>query len=101
MALLLGATAAEAATHRVAVVVGNNIGRGDLPPLRFAEDDAAELGRLLVELGGVPEADLFLVRGGDRAAVDALLARARARITALRRPGDRVVLFFYFSGHSD
>jgi hypothetical protein len=101
VALLVGATAAEAATHRIAVVVGNNVGRGDLPPLRFAEDDAAELGRLLVELGGVPEADLFLLRGGDRAAVDTMLARARARIAALRRPGDRVVLFFYFSGHSD
>jgi hypothetical protein len=101
VALLVGATTAEAATHRIAVVVGNNVGRGDLPPLRFAEDDAAELGRLLVELGGVPEADLFLLRGGDRAAVDAMLARARARIAALRRPGDRVVLFFYFSGHSD
>jgi uncharacterized caspase-like protein len=102
LAVLGLAGPARAATHRVAVVVGNNIGRGDLPPLRFAEDDAAEVGRVLVELGGVAERDLYLVRGGDRAAVDSALARARARVAALRRlPGSRVVLLFYFSGHSD
>jgi hypothetical protein len=100
VALFAGAASGD--THRIAVVVGNNVGGPRMPPLRFAEDDAAKVGRVMVELGGVAAGDLFLVKGGNKAAVEAALARASARIAARRRaPGGRVVLFFYFSGHSD
>ncbi|HUS27532.1 MAG TPA: hypothetical protein VMZ53_03455 [Kofleriaceae bacterium] len=44
---------AHAETKRVAVVVGNNAGNGELAPLRFAEIDAGKVSRVLIELGGV------------------------------------------------
>src|SRR5688572_17728701 len=92
---------AHAETHRIAVVVGNNAGGGALPPLRFAETDAAKIGDVLVEMGGVARRDLFLVQGGDRAAVESAMAQASSRIAARRRAtGARVILVFYFSGHS-
>ncbi|HRC59215.1 MAG TPA: caspase family protein, partial [Kofleriaceae bacterium] len=91
-----------AGTKRIAVAVGHNTGAGDQPPLRFAQDDAAKLADVLVELGGVDAADMFLVQGQGAAAVRGALDRARAAITRARAvPDDRVVLTFYYSGHSD
>ena len=96
------AAPARGETRRLAVVVGNNAGTGARPALRYAEADAEKVGRLLVELGGVAAADLWLLRGGSIGAVRAALAetRERARLLA-ERSGARVVVLFYFSGHSD
>ena len=94
-------TVASAETRRVAVVVGNNAGNQDQAPLRYAELDAGKLARVLVELGGVPSADLFLLEGKDLAALQDTLARAKAKIAGYRAHLDRVVVIFYFSGHSD
>src|SRR5205823_5089889 len=46
------APSAEAATRRLAIVVGHNAGAGETP-LRYAEADAARFARVLVELVGV------------------------------------------------
>ncbi len=99
--VLAGATA-RADTRRVAVVVGNNAGNGDQAPLRYAEVDASKIGRVLVELGGVAPADLFLLQGQDVAMLEVALRRAKDRVAEYQRGGlDRVVLLFYYSGHSD
>ncbi len=92
---------AVAETRRVAVVVGNNAGDGNQPALRYAEVDAGKIGRVLVELGGVMPADLFLLQGKDLASLDETLRRAKARIAAYHRGLDRVIVIFYYSGHSD
>jgi hypothetical protein len=93
---------ATAGTHRVAIVVGNNTGNRDRPALHYAETDAAKFADVLAELGGVEQADLFLLQGKDLAALDAALARAKQRIAAFHTdPTSRVVVLFYFSGHSD
>ena len=100
--VLLACTTAVAGTHRVAIVVGNNHGNGDRPALHYAETDAAKFADVLVELGGVAPADLALLQGKDLAALDAALAHAKQRIAEFHaNPGDRVVVLFYFSGHSD
>jgi hypothetical protein len=91
---------AQAGTKRVAVVVGNNTGNAGLQPLRYAEADAAKVGRVLVELGGVAQSDLFLLQGKDVATLETTLARAKTKVTEYQRT-DRVVLLFYYSGHSD
>lgn len=98
--LVLLCAVAHAGTKRVAVVVGNNTGNDGLQPLRYAEVDAAKVGRVLVELGGVAQADLFLLQGKDLATLEATLARAKAKVADYQRT-DRVVLLFYYSGHSD
>lgn len=101
MSLAAGASA-RAETRRVAVLVGHNAGSGARPPLRYAERDAEKLAQVLGELGGVGDQDLLLVNGQPVAAIRAALAQARARVVEWRRkPGTRVVLLFYFSGHSD
>ncbi|HEX4449257.1 MAG TPA: caspase family protein [Kofleriaceae bacterium] len=103
IALVFAACAsAFAGTHRVAIVVGNNVGNGDRPALHYAETDASKFADVLLELGGVAPADLALLQGKDLAALDAALARAKQRIAAFHAdPADRVVVLFYFSGHSD
>lgn len=99
---LLAAAAAHAGTHRVAIVVGNNAGNAAQPALHYAENDAEKFARVLGELGGVAPGDLFLLEGEDRVAVGEAFARARRRIEEFRRdPTSRVVVLFYFSGHSD
>lgn len=103
IAVLLAWTARSGAeTRRVAVVVGNNAGGGSQAPLRYAEIDAGKVSRVLVELGGVDPADLFLLQGKRLPALEDTLRRAKAKITAYQQGGlDRVVVIFYYSGHSD
>ena len=100
LAMLAGV--ATAGTHRIAIVVGNNTGNGDRPALHYAETDAAKFADVLTELGGVEPADLILLQGKDLAALDAALDKAKERIAAFHTdPTSRVVVLFYFSGHSD
>ncbi len=100
--LALGALPALADSRRLAIVVGNNAGSGAQPPLRYAESDAGKVARVLVELGDVMSDDLLLLQGRSAVELEQALTDARERITAFRRaPETRVVLLFYFSGHSD
>jgi Caspase domain len=102
LAALLAGSPALADTRRVAVLVGNNVGSGERPPLRFAEADAGKMARVLTELGDVAPEDLFLLQGKGLAQLRDTLALAARRISSWRAdPGTRVVLLFYFSGHSD
>jgi hypothetical protein len=95
-------TRACADTKRIAVVVGNNRGGGEQTPLRYAEADASKFASVMTELGGVGPDDLYLLQGQDVTALTEALARVKHRIAQLRAdPATRVILLFYFSGHSD
>ncbi len=101
VAVALAASPAGAGTRRLAVVVGHNVG-GREAPLRYAEADAVKFARVLTEVGGVDRADLDLLLGRPLADVRAALDRARRKIAEWRKqPDERVLIFFYFSGHSD
>lgn len=92
----------HAETRRLAVVVGSNAGNPGRRPLRFADNDARKVARVLLDLGGVEPDDLLLLEGATTTEVERAFALLTARITALHRAaGTHVVLFFYFSGHSD
>jgi hypothetical protein len=96
------ATLAHASTKRVAVIVGNNAGGADQTPLRYAETDAGKVARVLTELGGVAPDDLFLVQGKNLAALTEAFTLAKRRIAGFRAdPTNRIIVLFYFSGHSD
>ncbi|GMU62296.1 MAG: hypothetical protein AMXMBFR34_40590 [Myxococcaceae bacterium] len=102
LAVLLAATASLAETARFALVVGNNAGRGELPPLRYAESDAGKVARVLTELGDVAPERLLLLQGRPVKDVEAALkALAQQVQTARAVPENRTVLLFFFSGHSD
>lgn len=101
--LCLGASGlAQAETRRLAIVVGNNAGVGDMPPLRYAESDAGKMARVLVELGDTQLEDVFLLQGQGVPSVEAAITEARERVSFFKKAPDvRTVVFFYFSGHSD
>lgn len=99
---LLAAPPATAETRRIALIAGNNAGLGEPAPLRYAEADAGKMARLLVELGGIAPANLYLLQGRPLSTFRDALALAKQQIDAWHRdPDERVVFLFYFSGHSD
>ncbi len=96
------AGAAEAGTRRFAIVLGNNAGSSDRPPLRFAESDAGKMARVLAELGDVAPDDVFLLQGQRTGELERAFIRVRQRAVAARAaPDTRVVVLFYYSGHAD
>ncbi|MBK7863953.1 MAG: caspase family protein [Archangiaceae bacterium] len=95
------AASAAGAEHRLAVLAGSNLGDAAEEPLRFAESDARRMRDALVEVGALNPGDVRLVLGQDpRAVLDALEASQR-RAAELTARGERVLFFFYFSGHGD
>jgi len=100
--LVAAGASAHANTRRIAVVVGNNTGNAGKTPLHFAETDATRLARVFGELGGVAPADLFVLRGRTLGVLRDTFAFVTQQITKSRsNPANRVVVLFYFSGHSD
>ena len=101
LSIAWGAEAA-ATTRRVAVLVGNNAGSGARPPLHYAESDAGKMARVLVDLARVSPDDLFLLQAQPLASIQDAMQRARSQVEHWHQnPADRVMLVFYFSGHSD
>ena len=117
-AALLAQTEAPRAvpTRRFAVVVGWNAPpRADLPPLRYADDDAVRWAILLRSFG----ADVQLLTDLDpesrrlyagaapkaekptRRALAGALDRVTAEIVAAKAQGARAVLYFVYAGHGD
>lgn len=95
-------TSARAETIRYAVVMGNNAGGGSLAPLRYAESDASKFARVLIEVGEVTEDHLKLLQGRTVGDLESALSQLRGDIEVTKRvPENRVVVMFYFSGHSD
>jgi hypothetical protein len=102
LCVLCAASPAAAETRRFALVLGNNAGSGERPPLRYAESDAGKVARVFAELGDVAEEDLLLLQGRPYGDVERAVVHLREAITLVHRtPDARAVLFFYFSGHSD
>lgn len=93
--LLIGGTSRA---ERWAVVVGNDLGRNNEVPLRYAESDAKRMGALLTEIGSVESHRLQVLLGRDATALEAALARVQAEIA---QHGAESMLLFYYSGHAD
>jgi hypothetical protein len=98
----LVAVPALGAVERFALIAGNNRGQSDEANLRYAEDDARKVKRVLTELGAFPEENLVLLEGRDavsmRRALVSLNDRIRARV---EDPSVEPLLFVYYSGHAD
>src|SRR5262245_2848445 len=99
--ILADGPATAAATTRLALVVGANEGRPDVPRLRFAERDAERFAAVLTEVGQVSGDRLVVLRSPTAAALRSALDRIEATARARRAAGDKVVLLFYYSGHAD
>jgi hypothetical protein len=99
--LLLASASAYGATTRLAVVVGANRGGPSQVVLRHAQRDAVKIAGVLRELGGVtPENLILLTDGATAQQLDAAMARAERRAVSERADGNKVFLYFYYSGHA-
>jgi hypothetical protein len=96
---LLLAPPARATTVRIALVVGNDIGHSDEPPLQYAESDARRMRDLLEQLGGFDTDRIVLLLGKDQPALQAALLQIRGRVAEMTARGDEALLLFYYSGH--
>ena len=101
-----GLAATEAPTPaeealRVGLLVANNIGAAGRPALRYAEQDASDLASVLIQLGGFQADDVHVLRGHSLRDVLAALVDLKRQIADSQSRGTRVVVLFYFSGHSD
>ncbi|MBM3570547.1 MAG: hypothetical protein FJX46_17545 [Alphaproteobacteria bacterium] len=86
----------------VAVVVGNaRYQHGDVPDVRYAQNDAEVMRRLAVSVLGVEERNVIHVRDASLGEMTRLFGSAsdhRGRLSDLVKPGVTEVLV-YFSGH--
>lgn len=96
--LLLAATLTPSAMAQVYVVAaGNNVGRPSEGVLRYAEEDATELQRTMLEIGDAAPSDVRLLLGADANTLRATLHGLAATVTS-RAGGGRLLL--YYSGHA-
>lgn len=102
LALLVLAPAlpARAATHRLLLSIGANVGDPDDPILSYADDDAQRVRQVFVELGGVRADRASLLVDRDAGAVRQRLSELAGRIAELRAGGDDAVLVVYVSAHA-
>lgn len=87
--------------QRFALVAGANDGGPGHERLRYAGSDARAMARVLSQLGGVRPEDATLLGEPSPAELTQALQQLGARIAAARKPGHRIELIFYYSGHSD
>jgi len=104
--VLAAASAGSVRAHadealRVGLLVASNQGGPGRPLLRYAEQDAGELARVLVQLGGFRPEHVHLVQGGSLAQIAVLVRSIKDGVAGARARGQRTVVLFYFSGHSD
>src|SRR5690606_25399523 len=84
--------------RRVAVVVGANGAAPGRQPLRFAQEDARQMARVLQQVSGFGSADVDLLLDPEPREV---LAKLDARLAELQRASGETLLLFYYSGHAD
>ncbi len=100
---LLGpATAAQGATHRLAVVASQNLGGPGTAPLRYADADAHKVRDVLVELCGFSrESVRFLPDAGRSELIRALSEMATRAREVEASPGEQALVVLFYSGHAD
>jgi len=94
------AVPAQAATVRLGLFVGNNIGFGDDEPLRHAEREAADLARIFQEMGGLARDRTIVLQGATAEVLRDTVSRLEGQIREIEAQGNEVLLLFYYSGHA-
>ncbi|HEY5952034.1 MAG TPA: caspase family protein [Kofleriaceae bacterium] len=96
------ATASGPRLRRYALVIGSNTGGGSgRDKLRYAGHDADTVADVLQQLGGVSKPDLSLLSEPNGGTLDREFDALSKRVRSERKPGQRVELVVYYSGHSD
>ncbi|MCP3141830.1 caspase family protein [Pyxidicoccus xibeiensis] len=98
--LFLWPASSPAETVRLLVSIGANVGDPDDAVLRFADDDAARMRQVFVELGGVRADRASVLVDASAQDVRQKLAEVAGRIAELRGDGHDPVLVVYVSSHA-
>lgn len=98
LAALLATDASASEVARFALVVGANHGLEEETPLRFAEEDADRMARVLGSVGDVRADRIVLLRSTSAADVEGALDALQNRIASLGETDS--VLVVYYSGHA-
>lgn len=99
LALASFAGSVRAEPLRWAVLVGNNQGGPGRGQLRWAEQDAARVARVLVELGRFKPERVRVLKGAEPEEVLETIRRLAAEARASEPAGSLIVVFY--SGHAD
>ncbi|MEO6573487.1 MAG: caspase family protein [Polyangiaceae bacterium] len=83
-----------------AILVGSNVGGAGQEPLRYAEDDARNVGSVLRELGRYGASDLRVLVRPDAAHVLSTIDDIGAKLRVHQERGEQAVVVFYYSGHA-
>src|SRR5262252_241635 len=89
--------------QRYLLVIGANAGGPDRPRLQYAISDAERFARVMVELGGVQQANEVILRQPkSKELIDALeLLNARVKDARRAKDAGRIEVILYYSGHAD
>lgn len=101
--LLASGSSAHAAADEprsYALVIGSNPGGPGQELLRYAEDDAERVARVLTELGGVDGQRVRLLKRPTPRTLLAALDEVGAALRADAERGAATRFFFYYSGHA-
>ncbi len=96
----LGADPAQSAPPvRLLLSVGSNVGSPSDRPLEFAEEDAARLRQVFVELGGIDSDHALLLAHPTADQVRERIAEIKGRISELHALGRQAELIVFVSAH--
>lgn len=98
MPLLLSAQASLAQTKKFGIILGNNLGHDASRELRYAEQDARKMYRVLLELGNFQPENIQLLLATDSTKTWKALRETEQRI---RQASGRTLLLLYYSGHAE
>jgi len=99
--LFLLQSASFSAVQELLLVVGNNVGLGDELTLRYADADAKRVYETLVELGGVDKERAYLLLNQSKGTILLTFREVAGRVKELKKQGEQVEVFVYYSGHGD
>lgn len=100
LCIAAGIARAEGDATNYAIVVGSNAGGPGQASLRYAEDDAHRVAKVLTELGGYPADQVDVILHPSPGELRDHLAALAARVKADAAAGRQARVFFYYSGHA-
>jgi hypothetical protein len=86
--------------HTYAVVVGSNEGGAGQQPLRFAEEDAQRMARVLREIGHFDPADVKVLLHPTPSGIVGAIDDVAAKVRGAAARGEQAEFVFYYSGHA-
>jgi hypothetical protein len=96
--LLLSAPDSYSQTRKFGIILGNNLGHDASRELRYAEQDARKMYRVLLELGDFQPENLQLLLAADSEQAWKTLRETERRI---HEASGRTLLLLYYSGHAE